>query len=316
MRSPQAIFLDRAALVADESFAAGEPQVLLRRGVAAAIAPLRREGWRIVVTSNERRVARGELTETQVQRLDAAIAASTADDAGEPLIDRFYFCPFDPEASEDRYRREHPWRKPGTGMFEQAAADLGLSLAECWVVAATAADATAARSLGCRCVRTGPPPANGPPATAGREFEAPSTAEAAALIASRGEGPAVVAIDLAAARTASGGRHPIAKAPPPSVEAARPAAAAPGADSGEAPRDLVRLEQGLRELSEELRLRRAREREFSGLQVVAIALQLAVLLTVVLGLLQWKDAEALLRWFLGAVVLQLTAIAMLLLDRR
>lgn len=316
MGTPQAIFLDRAALVAEESFAAGSPQVALRPGVAAAIASLRGEGWRVVVTSNERRVARGELTEPQVQQFDAAIASLTADDAGEARIDRFYFCPFDPDATESRYRREHAWRKPGIGMFEQAAADLGLSLSECWVVAATADDAAAARSLGCRCVRTGPPPANGPPAVSGREFEAASTVEAAAFIVSRGA-PRDTARIVEARPSGGGTRDAEARADPRRADPPQtPPAAAPRDESSEAPRDLLRLEQGLRELAEELRLRRAREREFSGLQVVAIALQLAVLLAVVLGLLQWKDAEAMLRWFLGAVVLQLTAIAVLLLDRR
>lgn len=313
MRSQRAIFIERSALVGEESFAGGVPSVSLRPGVVDGIASLRRQGWRIVVTSNERRVASGALTEPQVQELDAAIASLAVDDSAEPLIDRFYWCPFDPEASEERYRREHAWRKPATGMFEQAAADLDLSLAESWVIASTREDAAAARSLGCRCVRTGPPPANAPAAIEGREFESSSPAEAAAFIAARGEAPK--AARLTEIRPARAARSTATALPPPSrAEAAEPSARP--SESGEPPRELARLEQPLRELAEELRLRRAREREFSGLQVVAIALQLAVLLAVVMGLLQWSEPEAILRWFLGAVVLQLTAIAMLLLDRR
>jgi D-glycero-D-manno-heptose 1,7-bisphosphate phosphatase len=312
MRSQRAIFIERSALVGEESFAGGVPSVALRAGVVDAIAALRRRGWRIVVTSNERRVASGALTEPQVQELDAAIASLAVDDAAEPLIDRFYWCPFDPEASEDRYRREHGWRKPATGMFEQAAADLDLSLEESWVIASTREDAAAARSLGCRCVRIGPPPANAPAAIEGREFESSSPAEAAAFIAARGEAPK--AARLTEIRPARAARSTVTALPPPLAESVEPPRSSGG--GSEAPRDLARLEQSLRELAEELRLRRAREREFSGLQVVAIALQLAVLLSVVMGLLQWSEPEALLRWFLGAVVLQLTAIAMLLLDRR
>src|SRR6478736_3808194 len=40
-----------------------------------------------------------------------------------------YHCPDHPTHGIGRHRRETPWRKPGPGMFLQAAADLSLDLA-------------------------------------------------------------------------------------------------------------------------------------------------------------------------------------------
>jgi hypothetical protein len=76
------------------------------------------------------------------------------------------------------------------------------------------------------------------------------------------------------------------------------------------------LERGIAELTEELRLQRARQRDLTGPRVLAIALQLAVLMAAVMGLLQVAESDAFMRWFLGAILLQATAIAALLIDRR
>lgn len=76
------------------------------------------------------------------------------------------------------------------------------------------------------------------------------------------------------------------------------------------------LKPALEDLVEELRRLRASERDLTGGKVVAIAIQLAVMLAVVMGIVQGADPQVFLRWFLGAIVLQSSAIVVLLLDRR
>jgi D-glycero-D-manno-heptose 1,7-bisphosphate phosphatase len=63
-------------------------------------------------------------------------------------IDAVYHCPDHPSHGIGAYRRENSWRKPGPGMLLQAAADLGLSLAQSWCIGDRASDMAAGRAAG------------------------------------------------------------------------------------------------------------------------------------------------------------------------
>ena len=68
------------------------------------------------------------------------------------LIDRFYYCPYHPEATVQEYRRDHPWRKPHPGMILQAARDMGLDLSRSWMIGDQERDILAGKAAGCRTV--------------------------------------------------------------------------------------------------------------------------------------------------------------------
>lgn len=76
------------------------------------------------------------------------------------------------------------------------------------------------------------------------------------------------------------------------------------------------LLSAMRDLTEELRQTRAGARDLTGGRVVALLLELGVLLAAAIGLMQSAEPMLLAKWFLGAVLLQLAAIALLLFDRR
>ncbi|MEX2671225.1 MAG: HAD family hydrolase [Phycisphaeraceae bacterium] len=150
----RAVFLDRDnTLIQAEGGAVTSPQaVRLIQGAASAVASLRGLGYRIVVVSNQSGVAKGELAEADVDAVNRRIAELVQFNSGAS-IDRFYYCPFHPEAVVEAYRAEdHPWRKPSPGMLEQAAEDLKLDLKACWLVGDHPRDVAAGRAAGVRTV--------------------------------------------------------------------------------------------------------------------------------------------------------------------
>src|SRR5262249_43666245 len=132
----RAVFLDRDDTLIDNGGDLGDPRgVVLLPGVPAACAALRGAGYLLVVVSNQAGVARGAFTEADVRAVNSEIGRQI--DAGAErrgLIERFYFCPYHPEGTVERYRRDHPWRKPNPGMLLAAGDDLGIDLAASWLV--------------------------------------------------------------------------------------------------------------------------------------------------------------------------------------
>jgi D-glycero-D-manno-heptose 1,7-bisphosphate phosphatase len=148
------VFLDRDnTLIANDGDLGDPSKVKLLPGVAAGLRTLKDAGFRLVVVTNQGGVARGRYSESDVDRVHAAIARLVDEESGgRRVLDRFYYCPFHPEGTHPDYRREHPWRKPQPGMLLQAAADMALDLDRGWMVGDQPRDVLAGRAAGCRTV--------------------------------------------------------------------------------------------------------------------------------------------------------------------
>jgi D-glycero-D-manno-heptose 1,7-bisphosphate phosphatase len=152
----RAVFLDRDNTIIHNDADLGDPdQVRLIQGAASAIASLRGLGFRIVVVSNQGGVARGKYGEADVDATNQRIAELLKQQANGAVIDAFYYCPYHPEGSEPKYRREHPWRKPQPGMLLAAAEDLQLDLKLCWMVGDQPRDVEAGRRAQARTILLG-----------------------------------------------------------------------------------------------------------------------------------------------------------------
>ena len=151
------VFLDRDnTLIANDGDLGDPARVVLLDGVPDGLRRLRDAGYRLVVVTNQGGVARGRYGEDDVDRVHREIAGLVDHAAGRRgLIDRFYYCPFHPEATVEAYRREHPWRKPQPGMLLQAAGDLGLDLNGSWLIGDQPRDIEAGNAAGCRTIRLG-----------------------------------------------------------------------------------------------------------------------------------------------------------------
>ena len=148
----RAVFLDRDNTIIHNDGDLGDPrQVRLIQGAASAIASLRGLGYKIVVVSNQGGVARGRFTEADVEATNDRIGELVRANSGA-FIDRFYYCPYHPQGSVEKYCQEHPWRKPSPGMLRQAAQDLKLDLSHSWMVGDAIRDVEAGAAAGTRTI--------------------------------------------------------------------------------------------------------------------------------------------------------------------
>ena len=152
-----AVFLDRDNTLIVNDGDLGDPNaVRLIDGVASALARLGGAGWRLVVVSNQGGVARGRFTERDVEAVNSRIVELIDEQTStRGLIDRFYWCPYHPDGTVERYRREHPWRKPQPGMLLQASRDMAIALEQSWLIGDQPRDVAAGQAAGCRTVFIG-----------------------------------------------------------------------------------------------------------------------------------------------------------------
>jgi len=140
--SRRAVFLDRDGTLAKAMVYLSDPeQVALLPGTAAALSDFHDGGFALVVVTNQSGIARGLYSENEyhavAKRLDDLLAA-----AGSP-VDATMYCPHHPD-----FGPACECRKPATGMYRRAAAELGLDLANSYYVGDKVLDVTPALELG------------------------------------------------------------------------------------------------------------------------------------------------------------------------
>ncbi len=156
-----AVFLDRDDTLIHNRGDLGDPDgVRLIQGAASAIASLRGLGYAIVVVSNQGGVARGKYTEADVEAVHRRVAELVKANTGA-TIDRFYFCPYHPQGTVEKYRRDDACRKPRPGMLQKAAKELGLDLARSWMIGDQMRDVQAGAAVGARTILVRPPDEGG-----------------------------------------------------------------------------------------------------------------------------------------------------------
>jgi D-glycero-D-manno-heptose 1,7-bisphosphate phosphatase len=197
----RAVFLDRDNTLILNDGDLGDPdKVVLLQGAASAIASLRGLGYRIVVVTNQGGVARGKYAEADVDAVHQRIV-ELLKPTNNAIIDRFYYCPFHPEAVVEEYRREHPWRKPAPGMLLAAIDDLKLDPAVCWMVGDQLRDIEAGRAAGVRTILLSESKPTVEPGGAAPDAVARNLVEAARVIAQRRNDRDTATIHSGAGRT-------------------------------------------------------------------------------------------------------------------
>ena len=117
-------------------------------GSLEAIARLHRDGYKIIVASNQSGVARGLFDMDMLGRIQAKMLEAVRAKGGE--IDSIFFCPHGPDDGCQ-------CRKPRSGLFQEIAERLKINLNGVYAVGDSERDVVAARALSARpvLVRTG-----------------------------------------------------------------------------------------------------------------------------------------------------------------
>ena len=87
-------------------------------GALLAIKLLKKNGFKIVVVSNQSGIARGYFKYRDVQKLHKYIQDHLKKINSK--IDAFYFCPFHKDGTIKKYKKKSFLRKPNNGMFKLA----------------------------------------------------------------------------------------------------------------------------------------------------------------------------------------------------
>lgn len=123
MSGDAAAFLDRDGVLnvrpAEHEYVTDSSAFRWLPNAAEGVAALNRAGYRVVVVSNQRGLARGLVTAGTLAAVEALIAERLREVGGQ--VAAFYYCPHDLADACD-------CRKPRPGLLLRAAGDLGLAL--------------------------------------------------------------------------------------------------------------------------------------------------------------------------------------------
>jgi D-glycero-D-manno-heptose 1,7-bisphosphate phosphatase len=144
----KAVFLDRDGVINRKANEGGYitrwEEMHILPGVSEAIALLNRAGFRVIVVSNQRCIAKGLLTINELDSMHRLMSRELADMGAK--LDGVYYCPHE----------EHPacgCRKPQPGMLFAAANEHKVDLSLSWMIGDSERDVEAGRNAGCRTAR-------------------------------------------------------------------------------------------------------------------------------------------------------------------
>ena len=117
------LFLDRDGTINKDSgsYIVSKDQFVLIERAEEAIALARQAGFKIVIITNQAGIARGITTIEQVEEVNRYLQEKLA--LHDAAFDRCYYCPFHPAYPHPEYDKFADFRKPATGMVEQAIAE-------------------------------------------------------------------------------------------------------------------------------------------------------------------------------------------------
>ncbi len=138
-----AVFLDRDGVIntspGDHDYVRSARDFAMLPGVPQAIRLLNDAGLPVVVISNQRGIARGLMTEQDLDAITDRMHRELS--AAGARVDRVFYCPHD--------NGQCSCRKPLPGLLYRAVEELGVDLAKSYLVGDTATDMAAGRAAGC-----------------------------------------------------------------------------------------------------------------------------------------------------------------------
>ncbi len=115
-------------------------------GIGELIRKAKTLGFWVIVVTNQSGIGRGWLTLEDYQRVTDRMLELLRAQRAEP--DRIYFAPYYEKSTHPEFLTNAHWRKPGIGMFQEAAKDFPIDLQRSVMVGDRASDLEAAETAG------------------------------------------------------------------------------------------------------------------------------------------------------------------------
>lgn len=155
----KALFLDRDGiineLVYNPEFGTidsplNSKQVILIFGIKELLKAALDKGFVCVVVSNQPAIGLGKTTLKNHQKIVSKIMQEFKKD-GLKIESQFY-CFHHPFAKVTKYKKVCDCRKPGIGLFKEAAKELGINLSKSWMIGDGIDDVIAGEKAGCKTI--------------------------------------------------------------------------------------------------------------------------------------------------------------------
>ena len=154
-RKKRAVFLDRDGTInVEKGYVHSINDFEFIPGAPQAIQLLKKDGFLVIVVTNQSGVARGYYPLAAVHRLHQYLSDQLA--GFGTGVDAYYICPHHLQGTESDYAMACSCRKPLPGMIMQAAEDFGIDLACSYMIGDKQSDVQAGLAAGCRPVLLAP----------------------------------------------------------------------------------------------------------------------------------------------------------------
>ena len=147
----KAIFLDRDGTLIKEKHYLHKPQdIELEDNCLEALETLKNAGYIFVVITNQAGIAKGIFTIEDHEKTKVHLLETLKGKGVE--IEKYYFCPYHPEAVLPEYKLDSSDRKPNPGMLLQAINELDIDPKSSYMIGDKLIDIKAGQSLNIKSI--------------------------------------------------------------------------------------------------------------------------------------------------------------------
>ena len=143
-----ALFIDRDGVIVEEVNYLHRPEdVSLIPGAAEVICRANSLNIPIIIVTNQAGIGRRYYDWKHFAAVQEKIL--TVLSKAEAKVDAVFACPHHPDARGPYFHKNHPWRKPNSGMMVTAEILMGIKLKKSWIIGDRSSDIHAGSNAGC-----------------------------------------------------------------------------------------------------------------------------------------------------------------------